>query len=100
MKVKYSRLPLKIEYVGCMYATKTIKCAYSGSYVVYKVALPSAISQISQCWFARHDRSWKPIVGQYSEPELLDAILLALQAIDTTSILFSKIKKRASLISA
>jgi hypothetical protein len=100
MKVKFSLLPLGIHYLGCTYRTKTLKCMYDRWNVVYKVALPSAISPISQCWFSREGRTWKPVIGQCADPELLDGILLALQAIDKTSILLSKSKKRAPLISA
>src|ERR1700712_2789474 len=85
MKEKIVLLPLSIHFLGGTYETKALKCMYSRGNVLYKVALPSVISPISQCWFARDRSSWMPVMGECSAPELLGAVLVALQALDSAS---------------
>jgi hypothetical protein len=100
MKVTASLLPVEIYYLDSVYTTKMLKCTYSRWNVLYKVALPSVISPVSQCWIAREGLAWKPVLGQCSDPELLGAILQALQAVEAPPTIVLKRKIRARLISA
>jgi hypothetical protein len=100
MKVEYRLLPLAIQYQGRTYAMKTLRCTYSADQVVYKVALLSEISPISQCWFACDGSSWTPIIGHCLAPVLLAAILGALHALDKAPGLVRQKKKRDRLVYA
>jgi hypothetical protein len=81
MKAKIVLLPLSIPYLGRTYVTKALKCTYSRGNVLYKVALPSVIAPVSQCWFTREGLSWTAVMGQGIAPALLAAIRTALQAL-------------------
>jgi hypothetical protein len=100
MKIEIHLLPLAIHYRGRTYATKTLRCTYSADRVVYKVALLSETSPISQCWFACEGSRWTPVIGQCLEPVLLAAILGALRELDKAPDLVRIKKKRERLVYA
>jgi hypothetical protein len=100
MNVKFSLVPLVINYRGRTYGTKALKCSYSAHYVLYKVVLLSEISPISRCWLVCDRSRWIPVVGQCLPPSLLAAILGALRGFDNASGQLEEKKKRVRSVYA
>lgn len=69
--------PVNINYKGSKITTKVLKYVYTNRQVLYKIALPSAISPVQQCWIAKSHAQWKQIMGPETNgllPEIISAI--------------------------
>lgn len=64
---KNTIFPIKFNYNGMGFETKVLTYAYRNE-ILYKLALPSAVSAVQQCWIAvNKDNEWKVIMGAIDE---------------------------------
>jgi hypothetical protein len=70
---------ITIAYNNSEFTTKALKYAYPNNEVLYKIALPSNISAVQQCWVSKNEAQWKQIMGPEADEKLLQGIINALQ---------------------
>lgn len=75
---KYTIFPIKFNYNGMGFETKVLTYTYRNE-ILYKMAMPSAVSAVQQCWIAvdKHDQ-WKLIMGAVDET-LLQQMITAIK---------------------
>lgn len=69
--------PVKFSYNGRSFETKASKHLYR-SEILYKVAMPSAVSPVQQCWLASGKKDWRLIMGNI-DPMLMQQLILIIQ---------------------
>jgi hypothetical protein len=75
---QHTIFPITITHNGQSFETKALKYIYTNREVLYKIALPSAVSAVQQCWIAKNDAQWNQIMGPENN-ELLPELINALQ---------------------
>ena len=60
---------------------KTIKCIYALGRTMYKVALPSSLSDTTICWIAGRENKWEITLGDL-KPALANALILAINKLE------------------
>jgi hypothetical protein len=74
---KHTIFPITITSNGHSFETKVLKYTYTNREILYKIALPSSVSPVQQCWIAKNDTQWNQIMGPEVNnllPELINAI--------------------------
>lgn len=74
---QHTIFPIAITHNGQSLETKVLKYTYTNREVLYKIALPSSVSPVQQCWIAKNDAQWNQIMGPEANellPELINAI--------------------------
>lgn len=69
--------PVSINYKGTKLNTKVLKYVYTNREVLYKIVLPSIVSDVQQCWISKNQAQWKQIMGPEANdllPEIINAI--------------------------
>jgi hypothetical protein len=75
---KHTIFPIKFTYNGVGFETKALKHAYYRE-VLYKIALPSAVSPVQQCWVSlNNDGEWKFILGNVDD-SLIQQMITSIQ---------------------
>ncbi|GAB3913738.1 hypothetical protein [Mucilaginibacter boryungensis] len=70
--------PIKFNYVGTDFETKVLKHTYRQQ-LLYKIIIPSAVSEVQQCWLATNkDAEWKLIIGAIDKA-LMQHIITAIK---------------------
>ncbi len=70
--------PLKFNYEGNTINTKASKYAYKRE-VLYKIALPSSISAVQQCWISKSADEWKLVMGTDTERKMMLELITAIK---------------------
>ena len=60
---------------------KTLKCSYSSAGAMYKVVLPTSVSDTTICWIAGHENKWELALGEL-KPTLANAIITAINQLE------------------
>ncbi|MDB5110531.1 MAG: hypothetical protein JWR67_1645 [Mucilaginibacter sp.] len=72
---------LTFLYLGEMYDTKVMKVKYYAKEAMYKVALSSKLSNVSNiCWLQRQQQRWVLKLGRDIDQRLINAITSALDS--------------------
>jgi hypothetical protein len=58
--------------------TKAMKYAYNRE-VMYKIALPSAVSDTQQCWISKNQEQWRMVMGANAEQAILKDLITAIK---------------------
>jgi hypothetical protein len=91
MKNKQSLIfDLELKYNRKRIQTKAIKCAY-GSEIMYKIALPSGLSNVQLCWIIRDGETWKLEFGVEMKPALKILLIDAVTGYDETKSIYPRL---------
>ena len=72
---------LTFLYLGEIYDTKVMKVKYYAMEAIYKVALSSKLSNVSNiCWLQRQQQRWVLKLGRDIDQQLINAITSALDS--------------------
>jgi len=75
---QHTLLPIKFSFNGMGIETKVMKYAYNRE-VMYKVALPSAVSDSQQCWISKNGEDWRMVMGTSAEQAILIDLITAIK---------------------
>lgn len=65
--LQHTIFPVKFNYNGTPFETKVLKHTYRRE-TLYKIAMPSAVSTVQQCWLALNkDGEWNLIMGDANQ---------------------------------
>jgi len=92
-------LPIKFNYNGVGIDTKVLKYAYN-SEVMYKVALPSAVSATQQCWISKNQDEWRMVMGTSAERAILKDLITAIKKQEPLQVILPKAELTQELKSA
>jgi len=85
-----SLLPIKFSFNGMGIETKVMKYAYNRE-VMYKVALPSAVSATQQCWISKNQDEWKMVLGTSAEQAILKDLISAIKKQEQLQLVYPEI---------
>jgi hypothetical protein len=80
--------PIVLKYKGTFIHTKGIKCAYGSHDIIYKVVLPSSLSEVQLCWIIRDDETWKLEFSLQMEPALKILLIDTVIGYDETKTIY------------
>jgi len=75
---QHTIFPIKFNYNGVGIETKALKYAYNRE-ILYKIALPSAISDVQQCWISKNADEWKLVMGTDAERKIMLELITAIK---------------------
>ncbi|WP_460740907.1 hypothetical protein [Mucilaginibacter myungsuensis] len=75
---QHTIIPVKFSHNGITIATKALKYAYRRE-VLYKIALPSSISSVQQCWISKNADEWKLVMGTDNEQKMMLELITAIK---------------------
>lgn len=83
--------PIKFNHNGVSFETKALKHAYN-SEVLYKIAIPSAVSNVQQCWITQNKNGeWNLIMGEIDQA-LAQQMITAIQKQEQIFVIYSNTK--------
>ncbi|MES2276459.1 MAG: hypothetical protein V4592_10575 [Bacteroidota bacterium] len=95
----YTIFPIKFVYNGVGVETKALKHSYNKQ-VIYKIAMPSAISPVQQCWITMStDEHWEVIMGNADKP-VIQQLISAIKKHEQALTLYAKAEPEQELKSA
>lgn len=99
MTTQYTMFPIKFNFNGLGFETKALK--YAGKHeVLYKIALPSAVSDIQQCWISNNNEQWKLIMGAEADKNLVMALVTAIKTHEYVVAIYAEKEVKQGLKSA
>ena len=75
---QHTIFPIKFNYNGVGIETKALKYAYNRE-ILYKIALPSSISNVQQCWISKNAEEWKLVMGTDTERKIMLDLITAIK---------------------
>ena len=94
-----SIFPIKFSYNSKCFETKALRCAGKRE-ILYKIALPSAVSTVQQCWISNKGEQWKVLIGAESNKTLMLELITAIKRHESAIPFFSEKVKLPILKSA
>ncbi len=96
---QYTMFPIKFIFNGVGFETKALK--YAGKHeLLYKIALPSAVADVQQCWVSKNNDQWKVIMGEQIDPHLIPALVNAIKTHEHVVTIYSEKEVKQKLKSA
>lgn len=96
---QHTIFPIKFNYNGVGIETKALKYAYNRE-ILYKIALPSAISDVQQCWISKNADEWKLVMGTDTERKMMLELITAIKKQENIQVAMPQAQSKLALKSA
>lgn len=87
--------PFVINYDGREFNTKALKCAYPGEETMYKIALPSALSDNTVCWIANIGGAWKVVMGASLAQGVDESLIASVAKLEAVHTIYPALEKHS-----
>lgn len=96
---QHTIFPIKFNYNGVGVETKALKYAYKRE-ILYKIALPSSISDVQQCWISKNADEWKLVMGTDTARKMMLELITAIKKQENIQVVMPQTDTKLTLKSA